>query len=546
MRLPLRILVFPDASLEVSSVMRASVGPEDLPPMRLNFDSAFSEDGKSFSFELRGYVGGDVAESFGSVMYRFDLGVVFNASNAEMDLYAKFNQQTMRWLLLIYLGAKISIDELSMKVVSSESLTKAYGNAIVPTDDPADSVVEQILPAMRELIESMLSDALKTYNVTLKNLAVNGIVVQRYLLSVYFYFEIEGNYTNSVQGIMEQGATFSPILLIGPFIPSPVENGRVNLTMAVNEVLNIDGNGVINYPAEVDSLVESNKLKALEKVEQIARRDLKHGGPYLPLIQRLRDTTLSIRGFHVSIEAYNGPGGGNVSWSATLARVRPPLEGTEDNFTFAGLVNDLIPLEADVKMPMMDVEVIGMQEAGKLVKAVVPSSAPAPTFKNDTYVKWSNATSLLVLRDVSYVVEPIDREPPTVSSMTPASGSSLWDKKPTISASYSDEDSGVDVSSVMIRLDDADVTSSALITASGFEYTPVGELKEGRHSVTLTLKDRAGNVRTVTWTFEVVGLFSSLWLIALVLAAVSALAVAIFTIKRRKKPSETSASPPST
>lgn len=73
---------------------------------------------------------------------------------------------------------------------------------------------------------------------------------------------------------------------------------------------------------------------------------------------------------------------------------------------------------------------------------------------------------------------------------------------PLISAGYADAVSGINLSTVRLRLDGADVTGSSVITASGISYTASG-LSAGTHTVRVDVSDKAGNPVSQSWTFSV-------------------------------------------
>lgn len=87
--------------------------------------------------------------------------------------------------------------------------------------------------------------------------------------------------------------------------------------------------------------------------------------------------------------------------------------------------------------------------------------------------------------------------------MTPSPNSIISERKPKISAKFADEGSGIDVSSIIIKLDGNDVTSLSSINEESFTYIPIEELSEGSHNVVITIKDKAGNQQTASWTFTI-------------------------------------------
>jgi|HubBroStandDraft_1064217.scaffolds.fasta_scaffold06349_2 pilus assembly protein TadC/methionine-rich copper-binding protein CopC len=99
-------------------------------------------------------------------------------------------------------------------------------------------------------------------------------------------------------------------------------------------------------------------------------------------------------------------------------------------------------------------------------------------------------------------VSPISfsNESPGPGSVTPAT-------TPTISVSYSDPVSPIDVSEVYIFVDGDNVTSfqGVTITQSGASYiTPtILSLKNGEHNVSVSVTDNDGNTATDNWNFTV-------------------------------------------
>jgi len=114
----------------------------------------------------------------------------------------------------------------------------------------------------------------------------------------------------------------------------------------------------------------------------------------------------------------------------------------------------------------------------------------------------------------SYILPPLvgkywptriisDITPPAITSLNPSSGATVDTGTPEISASYSDTLSGIDISSVVLKVDGADVTSQAMVTETGVSYTPATALADGTRSAQLTVYDRAGNKAYKGWSFIV-------------------------------------------
>jgi len=96
-----------------------------------------------------------------------------------------------------------------------------------------------------------------------------------------------------------------------------------------------------------------------------------------------------------------------------------------------------------------------------------------------------------------------DFTPPVITNMLPQNETTIGDNTPTIGANYSDP-SGIDTSSVILKVDGTNVTSSSLVLPDGVEYTPP-PLPDGFHNVSLQVRDDCvnHNLATASWWFNV-------------------------------------------
>lgn len=111
--------------------------------------------------------------------------------------------------------------------------------------------------------------------------------------------------------------------------------------------------------------------------------------------------------------------------------------------------------------------------------------------------------SLAISKDAVIRYVPFDRDPPVITDLRPADGSSVVVTTPEISAAYTDEGSGVDLGSVRLLLDGIDRTQEAAVTPASVAFTPTAPLATGAHQVGLAVADFAGNVAQAAWTFTV-------------------------------------------
>ena len=109
----------------------------------------------------------------------------------------------------------------------------------------------------------------------------------------------------------------------------------------------------------------------------------------------------------------------------------------------------------------------------------------------------------VLLASAALTVMVVDVTPPVIANLTPEDGSTLDDRQPVFSATFSDEGSGVDAASAVVTFNNEDVTAQAAVTAGGFSFTPVEELADGFYTTAVQVADVAGNVTSVTWVVEI-------------------------------------------
>jgi hypothetical protein len=143
----------------------------------------------------------------------------------------------------------------------------------------------------------------------------------------------------------------------------------------------------------------------------------------------------------------------------------------------------------------------------------------------------------------------IDTTPPMISNLHPSNSSVTSINIPTISADY-DDASDIFVKSVVLKIDDVNVTASATVTATGVSYTPTEALADGLHTVNLRIEDIYGNRANETWTFTVNSTVSdkdpiykkdntpeNWWMFLLIIIIVIMIVILLF-VKMRKKPAK--------
>ncbi|MBI4282899.1 MAG: hypothetical protein HY663_00345 [Chloroflexi bacterium] len=113
--------------------------------------------------------------------------------------------------------------------------------------------------------------------------------------------------------------------------------------------------------------------------------------------------------------------------------------------------------------------------------------------------QWMTAYAIPALLGKS---SPRDGAPPTISNLTPASGTTVTAASVVIGASYADKTAGINQTTARIQLDGTDVTASATVSTSGISYAAT-TLAQGSHTARVTVSDKVGNQSSQSWSFQV-------------------------------------------
>jgi hypothetical protein len=103
----------------------------------------------------------------------------------------------------------------------------------------------------------------------------------------------------------------------------------------------------------------------------------------------------------------------------------------------------------------------------------------------------------------------LEKVKPTITVQAPTEGAFITSNKPTIKWTVTDTASGIDSSTISVKIDDQTTVTSgitATATTDGYtcSYTPSTALGEGAHTLRFNVSDNDGNAATeVTVTFKV-------------------------------------------
>lgn len=107
------------------------------------------------------------------------------------------------------------------------------------------------------------------------------------------------------------------------------------------------------------------------------------------------------------------------------------------------------------------------------------------------------------LGDTTHYFFKIDITRPSILNHTPENNAVADNNPPVIIAEYVDVHSGVNTSTIILKLDGNDVTNDAAINDNNITYTPPSPLSDGEHNVLLQIADFVGNLQNYTWSFNV-------------------------------------------
>ena len=98
---------------------------------------------------------------------------------------------------------------------------------------------------------------------------------------------------------------------------------------------------------------------------------------------------------------------------------------------------------------------------------------------------------------------------PVISKLVPSNGAYLSTSAPEITATLTDDDSGIAINTLVLKIDGQAINNTNITkntTAGGYNisYTPTTALNDGSHTVTVQISDNDGNVSdTASTTFSV-------------------------------------------
>ena len=124
-----------------------------------------------------------------------------------------------------------------------------------------------------------------------------------------------------------------------------------------------------------------------------------------------------------------------------------------------------------------------------------------------------NATTVTVEDFSSLGLRVLETVKPTITVVSPTSGAYVINNNPTFTWDVTDSGSGIDISSISIKIDNSStpitsgITTTAITGGYRCTYTPFGALADGSHTIKYNVSDNDGNAAiesTITITIDTV------------------------------------------
>jgi hypothetical protein len=440
----------------------------------------------------------------GQALRKFDLGFIIypNATRVLFDVRVEMATFGFPYELSD-IGETIYFTRFTARGEVNDQVTELTGFLTIQTVLPYTSqeLNDYITDNQADIIDyatsaiSQLGLQVQTLEISAQVLSPN---VSQVRIDVRLLGDLSALLTEFTGGVPTQ-PTFSPYMILGVFIapPNDLSRATVNLTEAGTIAMAL----TFNYRGNYDDMVNANRMNYLNNIESIAMQDLANGQDWLPLIDVLKPAQLTVSPtrFTLNIDATKS--------TMTLDGRSPKMrvgQVSGNSISLTNFISSLAPLDSyfmdKTGNPTLKVAIRGVEDASSTLDIVIPSGAPTPTSRNASTAVWEGVW-IEQLQDVSFVIRPKDSVAPTITpSISP--GATLSEARPTLSAVLSDN-VAIDVSSIVIKVDGVDVTSSATTSASSVSYKPTTDLQEGQHTLYVSVRDTAGNPAEVTVSFSV-------------------------------------------
>jgi len=541
------MLVYPDGTVEFTSSYSGNVEPsEGVSSMYASLNVTKFATGSKVELN-GGYVfEGDMLVSLAQVFSRFNVGAVIdpNSNHTLIDFLVE----------MTYGGYSIPglVEGETIHLVSISGRADISGQTIDATiqittrTEPMYTAAEfnAWVVTNEATFEPMITAALIQMGLQVTSLVVTPTAPDTYTSNINVHLVLQGDLTQLIEQGGQAQVVFDPILILGVFVarPNALSRGAINFTSSTGR---LDGDVVLNYVSDYDALINANREAYLSSIEAIAEQDPTNGEPWLPLIRLLKPAQLTAlqAGFYLRADFHED----TLTWSGRFPKMKVGQVSSR-TLSLKTFLDALGPAdkytEDEEGNPSLDVAIRGMEDTSYSMEIVVPSSVPRPsTGPNATTAVWEGVY-IDQLDDVSFTLHPKDTIPPTITPGI-ASGATISEKRPTLTAALSDN-VAVDASTIVVKVDSVDVTSSATTSATGISYIPTSDLQDGSHTLYVSVRDTAGNLAELAVNFTVSSGIPMIYLIGggAVLVIVIVGVAAFFLLRKKPSVAQGPAPPP--
>ena len=545
-KFPVTMLVYRDGTVEFTSdyAMPGLEPYEGLASFSSSLGLTQVAGGSKLELAMRAVFEGTMLEDISSYVHRFNLGILIypNATRIALDLSLQlggegYTQYIMEAFDTVTITEVTANADVNGTMTSLKLFLKLKPGQSYTVQDMVDYIAQD-----PSYIESVVSGVLAYFGLQLTRFEMTPTVFDANTALLRVDAGLQGNLTQIASQYITGPPTqvvFDPLLILGAFAAVPDDLSKI--TFNFTDAGTFDAAVTLNYKQSYDAMINANRENYLNALEAIANEDPTNGEPWLPLISVLKPAllTASQAGFSLNVDYANS----RMTWSGRFPnmKVGQVSGNTVSLHQFLSSLGPLGPYTEDVNgTPGLRIAIRGVEDAGAYLDIVLPPGTPSPILHNASTAIWEGVY-LDQLQDVSFTIRLKDNVPPTITSGV-AQGAALSEKRPHLTATLSDN-VAVDVSTIMVKVDGVDVTSSATTSATSVSYTPTSDMQDGPHTFYVRVEDTAGNPAELTVSFTVSSGIPMIYLLGGGAVLVVIIGAAAFFLLR-KKPSAAQGPPP--
>jgi hypothetical protein len=545
-KFPVTMLVYRNGTVEFTSdyAMTGLEPYEGLASFSSSLGLTQVAGGSKLELAMRAVFEDPLLEEISAVVHRFNFGILIypNATRIALDLSLQlggegYTQYIMEAFDTVTITEITANADVNGEITSLKLFLKLKPGQTYTVQDMVNYIAQS--PSD---IEGVVSGVLAYFGLQLTRFEMTPTVFDANTALIRVDAGLQGNLTQIASQYVTGPPTqvvFDPVLILGAFAAVPDELSKI--TFNLTDAGTFDAAVTLNYKQSYDAMINANRENYLNALEAIANEDPTNGEPWLPLISVLKPAllTASQAGFSLNVDYANS----RMTWSARFPnmKVGQVSGNTVSLHQFLSSLGPLEPYTEDVNgTPGLRIAIRGVEDAAAYMDIVLPVGTPSPILHNASTAIWEGVY-LDQLQDVSFAIRLKDNVSPTITSGV-APSATLSEKRPHLTATLSDN-VAIDVSTIMVKVDGVDMTSSATTSATSVSYTPTSDLQDGPHTFYVKVEDTAGNPAELTVSFTVSSGIPMIYLLGGGAVLVVIIGAAAFFLLR-KKPSATQGPPP--